>query len=431
VTIKTKILGVAYGGGHANIVFPVLKELNLRGNLTSFLALTSAGPQAERQGIEYKSYIDYRHLVDSKKAARLGSPLADKMHNPNIGITLDESVYYLGINLMENIESLGEELAREAFQLAGRSSFLPVEFFKKIMVEERFTHVLSTNSPRSEKASLIAAQQLGLKSFRIDDLYGVPVLYDTLMQKMGAEIYHRTTGRYKLTPTQSCFLCDFARDHFISRQDKWDIVGVDHSNSTVTGQPAFDAIDKIMQDRPTECLFPDRQHLPTVTWAHENGHRDETEVVAILEKCFRSWGSEFNFVIKLRPNIDPGQIENILNRFDSSQGNLRLVHTEMDPNVLIWNSTIVLGQVSTMLTQAAYMGRPVVILDPIQLRANEPLAQTGVARLARNADELRAAINALGQTDSQMFQDFEAGCQSMHFQNHGTNNVCNLIAQSL
>lgn len=431
MAIKTKILGVAYGGGHANIVIPVLKEFNRRGILTSFLALTSAGPQAERQGIEYKSYIDYKHLVDIKKAARLGSPLADQMHNPSIEITLDESVYYLGINLLENIESLGEDLAREAFQLSGRSSFLPVEFFKKVMVEEQFSHVLSTNSPRSEKASLVAAQQLDLKSFRIDDLYGVPVLYDTLMQKMGADIYHQTTGRYKLTPTQFCFLCDFARDHFISRQDKWDIIGVDHSNSSVTGQPAFDAIDKIMQDRPTDCLFPDRQHLPTVTWAHENGHRDETEVVAILERCFRSWGSEFNFVIKLRPNIDPQQFGNVLQLFDTPQENFRLIHTEMDPNVLIWNSTIVLGQVSTMLTQAAYMGRPVVILDPVKLRANEPLAQTGVAQLVRNADELHAAINALGQNDSQMFHDFEAGCQSMHFQNQGTKNVCDLIERYL
>lgn len=431
MTIKTKILGVAYGGGHANIVIPLLQELNRRGISTQFLALTSAGLKAERVGLEHKSYLDYKHLVDIKKATRLGSPLAAEMHNPNLGINLDESVYYLGINMLENIESLGESLAHEALRLAGRNSFLPVEFLQKILVEEQCTHVLSTNSPRSEKASLIAAQQLGLKSFRVDDLYGVPVLYDSLMQKLGAEIYYQTTGRFKITPTQCCFLCDFARDHFISRQDKWDIVGVDYSNSTVTGQPVFDAIDEVLNNRPMEILFPDRRHLPTVIWAHENGHRDETEVVAILERCFRSWGSEFNFVIKLRPNIEPQQIENILQLFDTSRGNFRLIHTEMDPNVLIWNSSVVIGQVSTMLTQAAYMGRPVVIVDPVRLRANEPLAQTGVARLVRNADELHEAVNALSKAESRMFQDFEAGRQSMHFQNHGTNNVCDLIERHL
>lgn len=431
MNIKTKILAVTYGGGHANIVIPVLQELNKRGIPTRFLALTSAGPQARRTGLEYKSYRDYSHLVDSHRAALLGSPLAKEMHNPSLGIPFEESVNYLGINLMENIDSLGEDLAREALRLAGRNSFLPVEFLKRIIAEERCTHVLTTNSPRSEKASLVAARELDLKSFRLDDLYGVPTLYDSLVHKMGLDMYQRTTGRYKITPTQSCFLCDFARDHFISQQDKWDVVGVDKANSTVTGQPAFDAIDKIIREVPEESLFPDRQHLPTITWAHENGHRDETEVVAILEQCFQSKGIAFNFVIKLRPGIERRQIQNILNRFDPSLGNLKLIHDEMNPNVLIWNSTVVIGQVSTMLTQAAYMGRPVVILDPLQLRAHEPLAQTGLARLVRNSDELFEAINALSQAGTQMFDDFVAGCRSMHFQKQGTKNVCDLIERYL
>ena len=80
---------------------------------------------------------------------------------------------------------------------------------------------------------------------------------------MGAEIYGQTTGRIKITPTQSCFLCDIARDNFISKQDQWDIKGVGLANSTVTGQPIFDAIDDIARINPPKTLFPGKDELPT------------------------------------------------------------------------------------------------------------------------------------------------------------------------
>lgn len=429
MTIETKILGVAYGGGHANIVIPVLKELNKRRIATQFLALTSAGPQAEREGLPYRSFVDFKHLVDSRKARKLGSKLAADMHNPQLGISYEESVYYLGINLLENIEALGDDLAMEVLELAGRHSFLAVEFLKKVITEEGCTHILTTNSPRSEKASLIAAQQLGLKSFKIEDLYGVPILFDSLMRKMGVDHYYQTTGRFKITPTQSCFLCDYARDYFISVQDKWDMVGVDHANSTVTGQPVFDVIDEIIGTKPDSTVFPNRPDLPTVIWAHENGHRDEKEVIAMLEQCFRSRRQAFNLVLKLRPNLEPRQITDVIGLFDDSRGNFKVIHTEMDPNALIWNSTVVIGQVSTMLTQAAYMGRPVVIMDPLKIRNEEPLALNGVARVVSDAEELFNAIELLSQPGSQIFRGFEQGRQNMHFQNQGTKNICQLIEQ--
>ncbi len=429
--MKTKVLGIAYGGGHANIVIPVLKALNGRGIVTQFLALTSAGPLAESEGLSYKTFLDFKHLVDDRKAGQLGKQFADEIHNPQIGISYEETVYYLGINLLENIGVLGKDLAMEVYQLAGRHSFLAVEFLKKIISEEQCTHILTTNSPRSEKASLVAAQQLGLKSFRVDDLYGVPILYHSLMRKMGADHYYQTTGRFKITPTQSCFLCDYARDYFISVQDKWDMVGVDHANSTVTGQPAFDAIDTVIKNRPDKHIFPNRQDFPTIVWAHENGHVDEKEVIAMLEQCFRSHAKAFNLVLKLRPNIETREVSDVIKRFDNSLDNFKVIHTELDPNELIWNSTLVLGQVSTMLTQAAYMGRPVVILDPRELRGEEPLVQNRLAWVVRNAEDLFDAISALSQPDSYIYHGFGEGSQRMRFQNNGTKNVCRLIERYL
>ena len=144
--LKSKVLGVTYGGGHANIVIPILEALNGRGIPTQLLALTSSGPQAKRQGLPHKTYYDYKHFIDCKRAERLGRKLAETMHNENIGLSFEESIYYLGINLLENIETLGEDLAVKSLELAGRHSFLPVEFLKKIITEENCTHILTTES---------------------------------------------------------------------------------------------------------------------------------------------------------------------------------------------------------------------------------------------------------------------------------------------
>lgn len=431
MTPPPRILGVAYGGGHANIVAPVLQALELRGVNTLFLALTTAGPVAAGAGLDYRSYRDYAHLVDSRRARKLGQELAVEMHNPGMGISLEESVFYLGINLLENIETLGEELAMESLRLAGRHSFMAVEFLRKIMQEEGCTHLVTTNSPRSEKASLIAAQQLGLKSFRIDDLYGVPTFHDSQVRRLGEKMYYQTTGRFKITPTQSCFLCQYARDNLIAQQDKWDLVGIDYDNSTITGQPVFDAIDRVIEDQPWYTIFPEGRDLPTVTWAHENGHIDEAEVISMLAQCFRSAEREFNLAIKIRPNIEPDEIRDVLALFENEQGSCRIIHTEMDANQLIWNSDVILGQVSTMLTQAAYMGRPVVILDPRNLRRDEPLARSGVARVVQSSAQLRQVIESLSRAGSQMFRDFEEGCRRMNFKHGGTANVCNLVESYL
>ena len=54
-----KILFVTYGGGHVNMVIPVVKEVEKEGFTFTVLGLTTAGKSLEDAGLRYKTFKDY------------------------------------------------------------------------------------------------------------------------------------------------------------------------------------------------------------------------------------------------------------------------------------------------------------------------------------------------------------------------------------
>ena len=425
-----KVVGVAYGGGHANVVIPVLQELQHRGFETTLIALTSAGPQARRMGIAHKGYVDYMHLIDRARAEELGQPQAQAIHNESSGIAFSETLAYIGANLLENHQAFGRDMAELAFQKASRHSFLPVELFKKILAAEEADLVLATNSPRSEKAALIAAQEMGIPSVRVEDLYGVPNLHESVREQLGADLYAQTVGRKTLTPTRICFMCDYARQNFIAKQTAWDVQGVTEENSVVTGQPVFAAIDEVVKTPPAFDLITSDPALPTITWAHQNVTPDGDAVFQMLAAWHRDHGHKYRFIVKVHPNMTPEGIAAVESHFHSSSGAIRFIHSQVPPNDVLWNSHLVMAQESTMLTQAAYMERPVIILDPQYLRQDSAFVVCEAAPIVRTQDQLEEAISGLLDQGSTLRQKFREGLRTLGYKKNGIQNVAD-VAQDL
>jgi hypothetical protein len=429
---KGKILGVAYGGGHANCVLPVLNELSQRGHEVLFLGLTSSIPQGKKSGLPMKTYRDYLHLTDKEMAYELGQPLAEKMHNPNLGIDIDESIYYLGVNLLENRNSLGQELADEAFAKAGRHSFLPVELLKGILREEKPDILITTNSPKSEKAALIAATQMGIKSVRIEDLYGVPATpYRQLKIDIGAELYDRTINRLQFLPSLVCTVCAYTQEVISKAHSELGFSAYKPERFSITGQPAFEAIDQVIQDKPHVDLFSQRKQYPTITWAHQNVTPDGELVFSLLRGWQQKYSREFNFVIKVHPNMQPHEIESMLKSFDCSEDNVKIVHKEIDPNILLWNSDVVIAQDSTLLTQAAYMNKPIVVLDPTGRQRQNPLTMNGMAPIAKDENELNHFLTELIDLNSSLYKKFLSGKNKIGYQTSGITNIADEVTQLL
>ena len=425
---KGKILGVAYGGGHANCVLPVLEELQNRGYEVQFLALTSAIPQVKKTKIPFKTFRDYLHLIDEKAAYQLGVAEADKNHNPNLGIEFEETVYYLGMDRLENQLAYGAEVANHLYEKVGRQAFLPVEFIKSIMCEEKPDVVITTNSPKSEKAAQIAANQLNIKSIRIEDLYGLPgTPYFQTRAEVGKELYDKTLGRILFRPTLISVVCKMTSDVLMNTCGQWGMDSLNARSIVVTGQPAFEKTDAVMMANKRVDLFTDKTQ-PVITWAHQNVTPDGNEVLALLRDWRNNYSTGINLVIKVHPNMTPMQVEALISNFDNTAGEIKIVHRELDPDLLIWSSDIVMAQNSTMLTQAAYMGRPVIVLDPIGRQLKNPMVMSKIAPIAKNAMELSYFIKHLLDQESELFKNFMLSKNNVGYVKNGVNNIADMTA---
>lgn len=106
------VLFVTYGGGHAQMVIPVMRELHTHSDIRAeALALTLAGPAFRRSGIPYKGFRDFIATGDEAAAAH-GKRLAALHHNPQTGIEEQESIAYLGLSYWDLVRALDKTRRR-------------------------------------------------------------------------------------------------------------------------------------------------------------------------------------------------------------------------------------------------------------------------------------------------------------------------------
>jgi len=172
-----KILFVAYGGGHINIIDLIGEKLLDEPHMEfTILALTTAYNKVVDKypkGI-VKKVSDYIHLFDSELTSikTYGQELLAKNYNESSGISKEDTMIYLGCSMHDLVHKYGEKEAKELYSLKKRQAFLPVDTMKKIIQYEQCDIVVSTTSPRFEQASFIAANQLGIITVEILDLFG-------------------------------------------------------------------------------------------------------------------------------------------------------------------------------------------------------------------------------------------------------------------
>jgi len=143
-----------------------------RGHECVYLALTTAGDVARRAGILHKRPIDYVDLNDPA-IQHWGRKLAERHHTEGKGISLNESIAYLGVSFRDLMSAMGESAAWERYEQRGLNAFSPVLFMREVIETEVPDVVVSTTSPRMEKAALRAAYQLGVPSLCMIELFGL------------------------------------------------------------------------------------------------------------------------------------------------------------------------------------------------------------------------------------------------------------------
>ena len=222
-----KIFMTCYGGGHAEIIKEVYKNLvNISGVEITILALTTSKYKFEQEKIPYKLITDYYNKEEEKFIYELGKSFCIS-NDIDTSIGEDETYLYHGYALYELEKKYSKEKIKEGFKKFGRAIFLPIQFMERVLKNENPDLVITTNSPRYEKATLIVAKNLDIVSLSIEDLFGVEYKQLTV----DAAFFFKNLNYNTIYGNYLCILTDEVKKNL--NTDKIDKV-------FITGNPAFD-----------------------------------------------------------------------------------------------------------------------------------------------------------------------------------------------
>lgn len=356
-----KILLASYGGGHANMILPVFKSLQQRSDISpELMAFTGARFLFDESHVPYFSFKDTLEFQTSKRAAALGRQLVD---NTTSLLPTEETIAYMGSSMEDLIQTHGETEAFELFNTHGRSAFLPVAFFKALLIREKYNLVVTTNSPRSEKALVYAAQELGIPTVVIVDLFD--------QREFADRTAHPGYG------TRICVLNEYVKNEMIK-------LGRPADEIVVTGNPAFDKLAAPeLQSEATEIRharnWGDKK---IILWARGND-LESLELSPIVEQRladFARTSPDTILVIRPHPNENLTSLEFPRNAFVSTR------HDPLPP--LLQAADVVITMLSTVGLEGALLGKPLVQLRMTKNSHASPYVELGVAIGASSLEEM-------------------------------------------
>lgn len=372
------VLFVTYGSGHAKMCIPVIRELNkTRPDLRiEVLALTLAGPLFARENIPYFSFRDLVRPGD-EPALEMGRALAEKNHLQGSELPLEESIAYMGLSYGDLMTRLGKEEGERLWREKGRHAFCPVSILERAFDRVNPDFLVTTNSPRAEKAAVEVANARGIPSLAMVDLFGI-------------EHFH------PLEATHISVLCPQAIEHLIEE-------GVTRPREAfhVLGNPAFDAA--FDHRGPINTAFR-REHLPGIgdaekilLWIDVHGYlnrelgtvhiRSDAEILAELENLSAATASLGAYLL-VRPH--PAQSRDIYHQWfkEHPKPHVRLA-ADLPLYPLLSAVDVVATYTSTVSVEATLMERNVLMLRYFNAQCDVPLGEWGMAWLATSPQQVR------------------------------------------
>lgn len=378
------VLFVSYGGGHIAMVLPVMRALQARYPdwKLEFLALTTAGEMARREGVHCLTYRDFSHWYDPERLRALSAPLMGQTQHPLV--SAEETEAYLGINLADLHDRLGEAAARQLYEERGRWAFHPMGFMRRLMAELKPDVVVATNSPRSEAAALEAASALGIPTLCMVDLFSPP----------GDPFLERSHYADMLTTIN-----ELGRDNLIAG-------GVPAERIHITGSPAFDSLasPQRIEEAAHERRRMGWERLKVILWAGhldlpmaaDGPEADPAYLGKTVERLLRELVAacpQAALLIRYHPNhiehFADGALQDRVFWSDPLARPAQL-DVQMADIVVVHGSTIGL--------EAAIAGKSVLSMDNSPSRHISPLSDFGVAVGVPSFDQLVPMVRAAMQT---------------------------------
>jgi len=368
-----KLLMVCYGGGHVKIIAPLYQRLKDSYTIT-ILALTVAGDYLDKLNIPYVRLSNFDELLTCEVLA-LGKQLTDKFPSSSI-VPLIETIAYHGLSFRDLIKSEGSlNLAQQKYEDIGRAAFLPVFTMGEIVNIIKPDIVIATNSPRAERAALIAANKAGIRSIFINDNVWIE----------GGAYQIAKLGCIDLM----CVLSVEVKRQLIERTD------FDGDKIVVTGTPVFDNLKSLKTLKQTgntqktillaDCELPGESPMyPGVTADPFFGNKIRSELNRLAFKnCWK---------VIFRPHptqqYNYSLYPNIIESYKSE--NLHNLLTTVD---------VVITAISTVGLEGKALGTGLVSIEGSVYRKAGSYSQLGFSTGVFEESELEEAIkNELNST---------------------------------
>lgn len=392
------ILLVFYGGGHMKVLAPLYPVLSQRYRVT-LLALTTAGHYVQSLGYPYISFKDLPWMQDAN-IQRYGAELAAALPE-NTQVPLEETRAYLGSCFNDLVNQLGDEAkARQRYQQQGRAAFLPIATLKRIIETLGIDMVVSTNSPRAERAALIAAKALQLPSLCVNDnLWSAGGATDIAAQQLSDRL---------------CVLTEQVKQQLLQ------ITHCDPSYIKVTGTPVFDSLKQQQwQANSTDCprvLLADCVLPDTNPFFPQVGNKEPGIDLAIRAELNRLAGlGKIQAYLRPHPNQ---QIDYTLYTHCKVSPPSEDLHTRLA------KTDIVVTAISTVGIEGKMLGLGLVSLEGTVYSTLESYQQMGLSTGIESADALEAAI----------FSEYESFRKAPHntlYPGLAVDNICQEIESVL
>jgi|CXWL01.1.fsa_nt_gi hypothetical protein len=368
-----KVFLVAYGGGHVAALAPVAKKLEAAGHDVVFLALTTARQYLEKRGIESIGFKDLLFLAD-KNVLELGEKLAAELPENN-AVSHAESVAYMGMSFSDLIAEKGLVEAEELYAQHKRQAFLPVRTMRAAFEYYKPDVVVATNSPRAERAAIIAAGEMNIPSVCLVDLF--------------AWQERKWIGVAGFA-NRICVLNNVVKEMFLECGRRDDEV-------VVTGNPAFDV------------LLTDEAREKGRKMRNQRGWNDGKINILFASQPEPEW-HPFNG--KMGNPALPDDIENVLRSFVASQDGFRLIvryhpsqncvfrdgkNVEFSPSsdeiaVVLHAVDMIITITSTVAIEAHILEKPVITVDKSIFSADAHYAEMGISVGVNSLEVLPDAI---------------------------------------
>ena len=334
-----KIFMTCYGGGHVEIIKEVYKNLvNISGVEITILALTTSKYKFEQEKIPYKLITDYYNKEEEKFIYELGKSFCIS-NDIDTSIGEDETYLYHGYALYELEKKYSKEKIKEGFKKFGRAIFLPIQFMERVLKNENPDLVITTNSARYEKATLIAAKNLDIVSLSIEDLFGVEYKQLTV----DAAFFFKNLNYNTIYGNYLCILTDEVKKNL--NTDKIDKV-------FITGNPAFDKTIKYFNNINKNVI---ENNIKTICFLTQN-HPEKLEILEKLIEIIEK--EDFDLIIKIHPNENKEEYSKIVQNLTRNKNKVFIETENLYENIL--KSDIVLTVNSTAALEAAILGKPIV-----------------------------------------------------------------------